>query len=107
MSRSKGRRAGSRKVDSRSKTRVRNTPSGLVIARITSRNSPIWNQPLGVISKLLRFEQGVEQVAQQEHAYDQKNHVFSAHVYAPSAGVRMRERREWPARRTLRWLRQR
>jgi hypothetical protein len=57
-----------------------NTPSGLVIARIRARNTAICIQPLIVISEILRFQQGVEQVEHQTGAYNQHDDGFSAHI---------------------------
>jgi hypothetical protein len=34
------------------------TPSGLVIAKITSKKKKIWNQPLGVMAKNLPGGEG-------------------------------------------------
>jgi hypothetical protein len=61
------------------------TPSGLVIARITARNTKICIQPLVVISEFLRSQQRIKQVDHQTCAYDQHNDRFSVHIDLSSA----------------------
>src|SRR5208283_3078347 len=69
-SRSIGRSTGSKNVRSRLKIRVRNTPMGLVTARIRARNTTIWNHPLAVMSELLRSQQCVEEVNHHQRTND-------------------------------------
>src|SRR5450432_642428 len=68
-----GRSTGSRKVRSRANTRAMNTPSGLVTARISARNTRICSQPLRVISEFLRAKQRVEQIDRGRGADDEHN----------------------------------
>src|SRR5580658_145857 len=82
--RSTGRIAGSRNVRSRLNTFAMNTPSGLVIARITARNTRICNQPLVVISEFLRSQQGIQQVDHQTGAHDEHDDRFSIHIDSAS-----------------------
>src|ERR1700730_585811 len=83
--RSIGRTTGSRKVRSRPNTLAINTPSGLVIARITARNTKICIQPLVVISEFLRSQQGVQQVDHQPRTYNQHDDRFSIHNCLPQS----------------------
>src|SRR5208282_4484076 len=77
--RSSGRATGSRKVRSPLNTLAMNTPSGLVIARIRARNTPICIQPLVVISEFLRSQQRIEQVDHQPCTHNQHDDRFSIH----------------------------
>src|SRR6266446_812509 len=86
-SRSIGRTTGSRKVRSRLNTVAMNTPSGLVIARNTARNTKICIQPLVVISEFLRPQQGIQQVDHQPCTYNQHDDRFSVHIDLPLAIV--------------------
>src|SRR5258708_7602807 len=61
------------------------TPSGLVIARITARNTAICIHPLVVISEVLRFQQRIQQVDHQSGTYDQHDDRFSIHDDLSSA----------------------
>src|SRR5258707_5627284 len=83
--RSIGRATGSRKVRSRLNTLAMNTPSGLVIARITARNTAICIHPLVVISEVLRFQQRIQQVDHQSGTYNQHDDRFSIHDDLSSA----------------------
>src|SRR5579864_1937130 len=54
-------------------------PSGLVSASTTRRNTAIWNQPLAVISELLRPQHGVGQINQQRYADGKHYHGLNIH----------------------------
>src|SRR5208337_1133533 len=77
--RSTGRNTGSMNVRSRLNTRVRNTPMGLVTARIRARNTMIWNHPLAVMSELLRSQQCVEEVNHHQPANDDHDGRLDVH----------------------------
>src|ERR1700741_5439404 len=74
-----GRNAGSRKVRSPANTRAMKTPSGLVTAKISARNTKICSQPLMVISKFLRTQERVEQVNHRRSADDEHDERLKIH----------------------------
>src|SRR4029077_16025575 len=74
-----GRSTGSRNVRSRANTRVMKTPSGLVTANISPRNTTICNQPFRVISEFLRTQQRVEQVHGHQRADDEHDERLYVH----------------------------
>src|SRR4029077_8170539 len=76
--------AKSRKVFSRLNTRAIKIPSGLVIASTASRKNPICSHPFAVMAlKVLGLEQRVQQIAQQQRADDDQNHITRAHRSPP------------------------
>ena len=64
---------------SRLNTRVMKTPSGFVTAKISARKTRICNQPLAVISELLRAQQRVEQVHGDQRADDEHDERLNVH----------------------------
>src|SRR5579864_6709071 len=90
-----GRNTGSRKVFSRANTRVIKTPSGLVTAKISPRNTKICSHPLIVISELLRTQESVKQVdghqrADEEH--DERLNVHEILLFHAIAEAHIRDR---------------
>jgi hypothetical protein len=55
------------------------TPSGLVTARVSPRNTTIYSQPFRVISEFLRAQQRVEQVHRGDSADDEHDHGLGVH----------------------------
>src|ERR1035437_9629607 len=89
-----------------------NTPSGLVIARSTARNTTICIQPLVVISEFLRSQQRIQQVDHQTGAYNEHDDRFSIHIdclrrFVLSEFDRRIAHNQATARRTLSQPRQR
>src|SRR5262245_32306199 len=82
--RSTGRMTGSIQVRSREKTFVMKIPMGLVTSRITTKYKRICSQPFSVISKLLRTQQGVDQIDHQGETDEYHHKVFKVH-FAPRA----------------------
>src|SRR5580698_522759 len=74
-----GRSTGSRKVFSRAKTRAMNTPSGLVTAKISARNTRICSQPLRVISEFLRTQKRVNQIYGDQRADNEHDERLYVH----------------------------
>src|ERR1700758_2738628 len=74
-----GRNAGSRNVRSPANTRAMKTPSGLVTAKISARNTKICSQPLMVISKFLRTQKRVEQINRGRRADDEHDERLDIH----------------------------
>src|SRR5262245_61003367 len=105
MSRSSGRRIGSRKVRSRLKTRTMKTPSGFVIARMIKKKSRICNHPLIVIvvrswaaeynrvdcrpagcsSKFFRAQKRDDEINEQQRGDREAHEGFEIHLHTPIA----------------------
>src|SRR5215217_5550410 len=90
--RSTGRSNGCRNVRSPLKTWVINRPDGFVTASTTARKSRICNQPLTVISELLRAQQRVGEVDEQQCRGRQAQDRFPTHDTRLTASARTRGR---------------
>ena len=86
-----GRRAKSRNVFSRWKTRAMNAPRGLVMASITARKKAIWSQPFVVMLEVFGAQQGYEQVAEKGDGDGDECNVFE-HLFEPFAGAEIKDR---------------